>query len=279
MVLPIAGTQVFLAGAWYAQSFAPVAQWTLGLSALLGLVIWRLRAATPLAASTGAVIMASLMFSTVTVPFQPWHTALVPTLAVTLFASAATRVGRRKKEQLGIAEGRRGRDAAQVAANLGVAALVALYPFQVWLADSGLIRAMLSPLPFALALAALAEAAADTVSSEIGQVLGGRPRMITTWRSVEPGRDGAVSLAGSLAGLLAAAAIAGVGAWALRGGRDLFWISWAGGAFGLFIDSVLGATLEERGWLNNDAVNFLSTVSAAGFALAILAVASHRGIG
>ena len=38
---------------------------------------------------------------------------------------------------------------------------------------------------------------------------------------------------------------------------------------GLLFDSLLGATLERRGWINNDAVNFLSTGSAAAFALAI----------
>jgi uncharacterized membrane protein len=48
-------------------------------------------------------------------------------------------------------------------------------------------------------------------------------------------------------------------------------LSWAGGVFGLFFDSLLGATLERRGWLNNDGVNFLSTVSAACFALSLLA--------
>jgi uncharacterized membrane protein len=40
----------------------------------------------------------------------------------------------------------------------------------------------------------------------------------------------------------------------------------------LFFDSVLGATLERRGWINNDAVNFLSTASAAGFAFGVIAV-------
>jgi uncharacterized membrane protein len=52
----------------------------------------------------------------------------------------------------------------------------------------------------------------------------------------------------------------------------MFLIACAGGIFGLFFDSLLGATLEERGWLNNDGVNFLSTMSAAGFALALLAI-------
>ena len=59
---------------------------------------------------------------------------------------------------------------------------------------------------------------------------------------------------------------------ALRGGFAMFWIACAGGVFGLFFDSLLGATLERKGWLNNDAVNFLSTASAAVFALGLLAL-------
>ena len=104
---------------------------------------------------------------------------------------------------------------------------------------------------------ALAEAAADTVSSELGQVFGPHPRMITTLRQVESGTDGAISLIGTLAGVVAAAIVAAAGTFALRGGRTMFAISCAGAVFGLLFDSLLGATLEQRGWLNNDAVNFL----------------------
>src|ERR1039457_943748 len=94
-----------------------------GVSLLLGLVVLKLRAATPAGAATGAVITASLMFSTVTFPYRPWHTALVPVLAVSLLAYIATRLGRAQKERLGTAEKRQGRTASQVAANLGFAAL------------------------------------------------------------------------------------------------------------------------------------------------------------
>jgi uncharacterized protein (TIGR00297 family) len=273
-VLPFAGTEVVLDCDWWASHAAPVAIWTIGLSALLGLVTWRLRAATPAAALTGVLITASLMFSTVVVPYAPWHTALVPTLAVSLLAFVATRVGRRQKERLGTAEGRRGRSASQVAANLGLAALVSSSPVQSWLMNSRWVphHATTQTMLFALAVAALAEAAADTASSEIGQVLGGRPRMITSFKAVDPGRDGAISLVGSLAGVVAAAIVAYAGMWAFGGGFGLFEVSCAGAIFGLFFDSLLGATLEEWGWLNNDAVNFLSTASAAGFALWILAV-------
>jgi uncharacterized protein (TIGR00297 family) len=274
-VLPFAGTEVVLDCNWWASQAAPVAIWTVGLSALLGLVTWRLRAATPAAALTGALITASLMFSTVVVPYEPWHSALVPTLAVSLLAFAATRVGWRKKERLGTAEERKGRSASQIAANLGFAALVVSGPAHEWLLDAlwlplSVTGGQMPALSWTLALAALSEAAADTASSEIGQVLGGRPRMITSFKAVDSGRDGAITLAGSLAGIVAAAIVAYAGMWALGGGWILFAVSCAGAVFGLFFDSLLGATFEERGLLNNDAVNFLSTISAAGFALAML---------
>ena len=96
--------------------------------------------------------------------------------------------------------------------------------------------------------------------------------MVTSFKAVDPGRDGAISLAGSLAGVVAAAIVAYAGMWALGGGWILFKVSCAGAVFGLFFDSLLGATLEVRGLLNNDAVNFLSTASAAGFALAFITV-------
>ena len=281
LVVPFVAIDVLLQSHFFVQTLPHVAVWTLGLSVLLGLAVLKLRAATPAGAAAGVILTASLMFSTVTFPYQPWNTALVPVLAVSLLAYFATRMGRAQKERLGTAEERHGRAASQVAANLGVAALVLTQNFQSWLIDSHWFsRGTLAPVPiFAVGLAGLAEAAADTVSSEIGQVLGGRPRMITTLRAADPGVDGAISIAGTLAGIAAGVIVALAGTLALRGDASLFWISTAGAIFGLLFDSLLGATLERRGWLNNDAVNFLSTAGAAAFALGILAIIPHPGVG
>jgi uncharacterized protein (TIGR00297 family) len=281
LVVPFVAIDALLESQFFAQKMPPVAIWTLGLSLLLGLVVLKLKAATPAGAATGVILTASLMFSTATFPYRPWNTALVPVLAVSLLAYFATKLGRAKKERLGTAENRKGRAASQVAANLGVAALVLTQSAQSWLIDSHRFsRGTLAPIPlFAVGLAALAEAAADTVSSEIGQVLGGRPRMITNLCQADPGTDGAISFAGTLAGIAAGVVVAFAGTLALRGGLALFYVSLAGAVFGLLFDSLLGATLERRGWLNNDAVNLLSTVSAAAFALAFLAILPHPGVG
>ena len=271
--MPFTAAAVILQAHWWATQILAVSIWTVGLSVLLGIVVLKLRAATLGAAAAGAVITASLMFSTLTFPYRPWLTALLPVLAVSLLAHFATRIGRRKKEQLGTAEARRGRTASQVAANLGLASLVSFPIFQSWLLDSPYFaRAALGSVPFfAISLAALAEAAADTVSSEIGQVFGGRPRMITTLRLADAGIDGGITFAGTAAGILAAAIVSGIGVFALQGSFAMFFVSTAGAVFGLFFDSLLGATLERRGWLNNDAVNFLSTASATAFSLVFLA--------
>jgi uncharacterized protein (TIGR00297 family) len=179
--------------------------------------------------------------------------------AVFLLTWMSTRLGYERKQRLGLAENRAGRNAAQVLANTGVAAVVAaVAPF--------------SPAPalwLAAAAAALAEAAADTVSSELGQAVGGPTYLITSLRAVAPGTNGGVSLAGTLAGVLAAGIVAGT--WA---GFGVLTVAQAGvacaaGLLGMFTDSLLGATAEPRGLLNNNGVNLAGTLVAALVAFAI----------
>ncbi len=179
-------------------------------------------------------------------------------LTVFLLTWTATRFGYNRKQRLGTAEARIGRDALQVLANLGTAAACsALYA--VW-PDRRLLVAM---------AAALAEAAADTVSSEIGQALGGEPRLITTGQKVAHGTDGAITLAGTLAGAAAALVVALVFVLANIFDWRSFAIFAGAGLAGMIFDSLLGATLERRRMLGNNAVNFASTLIAAGLAFLI----------
>jgi len=278
LVLPWTAANVVLQSHWWFTQVPSVAWTTLGISAIFGLIVWKMRAGTAGAALTGALITASLMFSTTKYPYEySWlHGGLMPLLAVFVLTWAATKIGRAKKERLGTAESKRGRNASQVAANLGVAAL-ASFPIQAITPDRTLMNSLGAVLAFA-ALAALAEAAADTVSSEIGQVLGGKPWLITTLSRVEPGTDGGVTLEGTVAGAASALLVATVGFWAMHGLHQLpgYWVSIllcaSGGIFGLLFDSLLGATVERKGWLNNDAVNFLSTLSAVGFPSLLMAL-------
>jgi uncharacterized protein (TIGR00297 family) len=174
--------------------------------------------------------------------------ALLVVFAVTL---AATRVGDARKLQLRVAEPPGGRTAAQAMANLGIAALVVAVAGKAW------------PV---LALAALAEAAGDTSSSEIGMAFPGKTWMITTFKPVPAGTDGGISLFGTIAALLGAAsvAVAAVATGLVPPGQITIII--LAGFFGTIIDSLLGAVFERRGWLNNDLVNLLSTAAAVGVA-------------
>jgi uncharacterized protein (TIGR00297 family) len=248
-------------------------QISIAVSLLFALLVWRLKAATPAAAACGGVICLLLTFS----PGQTeslHHTALPPLIALFVLTYAATRAGRYRKASAGLAESRKGRRASQIIANLSIAALIA-FPI------GKIIAISLWPghdyhsfwVGAVLVLSALTEATADTVSSEIGQAFGGRPFLLTTLHRVAPGADGAVSLLGTLAGILAAVIVAATGAWSMHLSLLHTTIALAAGICGLFFDSLLGATLEHRGWLGNDLVNFCSTIfSPAICVLALLLI-------
>ena len=185
-------------------------------------------------------------------------TAFATLAALFLMTWVSTRLGYGRKLARGLAERREGRNAWQILANLAVAA-----------AGSVAFSATGNRVWLVAALAALAEAATDTVASEIGQYRRADARLITTWERVPAGTDGGITIPGSIAGLaagLAIAAVAAVGGMILRG---QFWVSVAAGFAGMLIDSILGATLQRRVWIGNQAVNFFATLAAAALADAI----------
>lgn len=173
-------------------------------------------------------------------------------LIVFLLTLAATRLGRSRKQQLSVAESEAGRSASQVMANLSVAGLLLALPD--------------FPACYLLALAALAEVTADTVSSEIGSVFPGRTVLITTWKPVTPGTDGGISVSGTLAAALASLIVAIASRLLGLASTPQAGTIAAAGVFGMLADSLMGAIFERRGYLNNDLVNLLGTASAVGVA-------------
>jgi uncharacterized protein (TIGR00297 family) len=171
---------------------------------------------------------------------------------------AATRTGLATKRSRGTAENRGGRSASQVLANVGLAAVAAL----VFAAtrERWLLLAM---------TAALAEPAADTVSSECGQAFSERVFLITSLERVEPGTNGGVSLAGTLSGTLASLLVSLVCVAACGLPQEWVYAAAVAGIAGMVADSLLGAIVEQRGWLGNDAVNLLGTVVAVLVAIAL----------
>ena len=252
----------------------------LAVSLIFALAAWRLRAATAMAAACGGMIC--LLVSTNLTP-ESWitvfHSGLAPLLLLFVVTFEATRLGRERKEPAGLAESRRGRTAAQVIANLGIAALFSSITGWGVVARFGWFGEFVGDpargiayfdLPYLPMLAALCEATADTVSSEIGQAFGRTPILLTTLRRVAPGTDGAITVLGTIAGIAAAALIAITGIPAMGMSATECAVAFAAGVAGLFFDSLLGATVERRGWIGNDLVNFFSTAFAAAVSLAAI---------
>lgn len=209
----------------------------------------------------------------------PWGVLLV------WFFLSASLLSKFKGEQKRLAaekfdKGHR-RDFGQVAANGGIAGLLALaawyQPSTVWIAAY---------------IGTLAAVTADTWATETGTLSRRPPRLVTTGRVVPTGTSGGVTLLGSgatalgalMTGLLGGLLFSELTAW--QGGL----IGLLGGLSGAFFDSFLGATVQaiyrsevtgqetekllHRGvpttflrgwrWLNNDRVNFLAGVMGAG---------------
>eukprot|EP00667_Euglena_gracilis_P013905 EG_transcript_14381 len=182
---------------------------------------------------------------------------------------AVTKVRSKEKEAAGIAEGRGGaRGPENVWGSAATAAACALaavgFPAQAPLLALGYV-------------ASLATKLSDTCGSEIGKAFGKTPILITTLQQVPPGTEGAVSVEGTVAGIVGSAVLALFGL--------LFGLITPPGVgivmVAAFIacnfESFLGATIQGKvGWMTNEVVNAINTtvgaVIAAALALSLGAV-------
>jgi uncharacterized protein (TIGR00297 family) len=171
-----------------------------------------------------------------------------------LLGTVATSWKRREKSLIsGEEPGGERRNAGQVLANAGVAAILAFAAF-IYPGHATLLQLMIA--------GSFASATADTLSSELGILYGRRFYNCLSWKKDNNGLDGVISLEGTLIGIAGAMVIA------LMYGAGFGWsinclVIVLAGAIGNFSDSVLGAALERKNYLTNDWVNFLSTGIAA----------------
>ena len=239
------------------------------LAAAVAAAAWRLRSLC----ASGA--LAAFVIGTVVFGSKGWPGAAV-LFAFFIPSAVLSRVGRKRKRAMLDVGKQGGRDAWQVLANGGVAAVCAL-PF----------GDRYAPLFAAAFAGAFAAAAADTWGTEIGTLVRAATRSILTLRPIATGMSGGITWAGTAATLAGAAFVAAV---ASATHVAAFVSVAAGGAAGALLDSVLGASLQAMrwcascavacetnphhcgaptslrrglGWLENDAVNLAATLTGA----------------
>lgn len=175
---------------------------------------------------------------------------------------SVTKVGKAEKEALGIAEGRGGmRGPENLWGSAAAGALCALaaphFPMSAMTLQVGYV-------------ASLATKLSDTCASEIGKAYGRTTYLITTLRPVPKGTEGAVSLEGTLAGVVGSVIIALAG-WQLRLCGPLGAALSVLAAFvATTCESLIGATVQGKvKWLTNELVNFINTAIGAAVAIAL----------
>ncbi|CAN8073111.1 unnamed protein product [Agarophyton chilense] len=193
-----------------------------------------------------------------------------------LVGSLVTRVGRDRKEALGIAEKRCGARGPEnlwgAAAVCAICALsVGLMPYLIRGSDE--LRVLLTSVFMIGYTSSLTTKFADTASSEIGKAYGSTTYLVTSLQRVPRGTEGAVSVEGTLAGI-AAAAIASYYALVvgLLSSHAQVVICIVSSFIATTVESFIGATIQERlGW-SNEFVNFVNTLVGAVVAMGLYLV-------
>jgi uncharacterized protein (TIGR00297 family) len=235
------------------EAVAAALPWALGINGVMSYLGYRAKTVSRSGAVGGALVGVIIYAAA---GGGAWLLLFITFLA----ASVTSRLGLARKARLGIAEARGGRrGAGNAVANCGVAAIAA-------------VAAVTTPHAAAalLALAAgLVAGASDTVASEIGKAWGRTTWLVTSFGRVPPGTPGAMSVEGTAAGLAAAFALAGLAVALGLIPASAVIIVVAAATAGALVESVLGATLEGPGILNNDMLNFINTAVAAVVAVAL----------
>ncbi|HIK44185.1 MAG TPA: TIGR00297 family protein [Leptolyngbyaceae cyanobacterium M65_K2018_010] len=190
-------------------------------------------------------------------------------MAYFVLGTAVTRLGMARKTAAGIAEGRAGvRGPENVWGSALTGALCALAIALLKTQPSSAAAQSWIPLLALAYVSSFSTKLSDTTASEVGKAYGKRTFLISSLQPVPPGTEGAVSLEGTLAGVLGSGVMALVG-WAVGlispGGVALCLLA---ALVATHLESLIGATLQPRfSWLTNELVNVINTTLGAGLAL------------
>jgi uncharacterized protein (TIGR00297 family) len=227
--------------------------WAIVVNAVVSFLGYRARTVS-LSGAIGGAIVGIVIYAGAGAP--SWLLLLI----TFVIASIASRLGLKRKMLLGIAEERGGRrGAGNAIANCGVAAIAAVAAAATSFRAESLLALT----------AALAAGGSDTVASEIGKAWGRSTFLVTSLGRVKPGTPGAMSLEGTAAGIVAAFALAAIAAQLGLIASGMMLAVVVAATAGALVESVLGATLEGPGILNNDMLNFINTAVAATVVLAL----------
>jgi uncharacterized protein (TIGR00297 family) len=243
------------------------------VNAAIAVLAWRARSIDVPGAFSAALIGTAITAS-LGLP------GLAVMIAFFVIGTLATKAGYRVKAARGIAQEKGGaRGWRNAWANGGVAAFLAILAgahlaLESHGASGGDGRGLLLTIAYA---AAVATAAADTCSSEVGKAWGRRTFLITSLRPVAPGTEGAISLEGTLGGLAGGLLVAAVGAATGLYAWPAVAVVGSAGLLGSLAESVIGTVAERRGWLSNDLLNAVNTAIGAALAVALLHAAGWDG--
>lgn len=165
---------------------------------------------------------------------------------------------KKTKQALGIAQENDGkRGISNVLGNGGIALILSMISIAFPHLQNHLIL---------MIIASFASACSDTFSSELGNVYGKKYFNIINLRPATRGLDGVVSIEGLFFGV-AGSLLISLPVLLFNYGKITILVIFLAGLIGNLMDSMLGATLQRRRYLNNHQVNFLSTLFAALLAL------------
>jgi uncharacterized protein (TIGR00297 family) len=184
-----------------------------------------------------------------------------------ILGSAATKYKSEYKKRIGVEQGQSGaRGYRNVFAN-GIIAAAAAVLFGVFQ----------QTLCVVMYVGCVATAAADTLASENG-VTGGIPRMITTLKKVPIGTNGGITMTGETVALLGGFVVSVIAMLLQVITLQMMVICTLAGFIGTNIDSFVGATLENKGFLGNAGTNLLATLGGGIFAVVLYLVLAARGL-